>query len=229
MRTKVYKIVLGLIIVASIALFFLSNAAEYFSFSFIAEHRDTALAYVSQHLVLSILIFCAVYIVLTAVSFPAATVMTIAGGALFGLGLGTLVSSFSSVIGATIAMLIARFLISDSVLEKRFSGSMQRIRDIVNKNMLTSLLTLRLAPLFPFFLLNITMGLTNIRVIPYIVVSVIGMLPGTIIYVYVGDRIADISSPADIVSFEVLAGLTMLACFPIIMKYLAVKLRWYHT
>ena len=227
MGKNVYKCALALLIIASLALFFFGDTAEYFSFSFIAEHRNIALAYVGEHWVLSILVFCVVYITLTAISFPAAAALTIVAGALFGLGFGTLAASISSTIGATIAMLVTRFLVSDSTLERRFSDSLEKIRGIVARNAMTSLLTLRLAPVFPFFLVNMAMGLTNIRVIQYVVASMLGMLPGTILYVYVGSQIATISSPKDVVSFEILAGLAALALFPFVMKYLAVKFKWY--
>ena len=223
---NIFRGVLLFLIVLSIGLFLFTDVRDYFSFSFIAENRDAVLGVVREHLVLSIGVFFVVYVILVAVSFPGAAILTIAAGTLFGLVTGTVIVSFASTIGAACATAAARFVFADTV-ERRFGPRLRRIQDMVEKNTIPALLALRLSPVFPFFLVNLAMGLTRMRIVPYMVVSMIGMLPGTVLYVYVGRQIADIQSPGDIVSFEVVVSLLLLACFPIVMRRFFKRFKWY--
>ena len=157
----------------------------------------------------------ALYIAVTGLSLPGAAVLTLAGGAVFGVLLGTLIVSFASSIGATLAFLAARFLFRDWV-KSRFSARLQSIDDGVRRDGAFYLFTLRLVPVFPFFMINLAMGLTPMKVRTFYWVSQVGMLAGTLVYVNAGtqlaklDSLSGILSPALLGSF-VLAGTVSIA------------------
>ena len=145
--------------------------------------------------------------------------MTLAAGGMFGLGLGLLIVSFASTIGATLAMLVSRYLLRDQV-QRRFQRQMDAINEGVKKDGAFYLFTLRLVPIFPFFVVNLLMGLTNIRVLVYFIVSQIGMLAGTIVYVNAGTQLAQVSTLSDIVSPALLGSFVLLGLFPLLAKKL---------
>jgi pyruvate/2-oxoglutarate dehydrogenase complex dihydrolipoamide dehydrogenase (E3) component/uncharacterized membrane protein YdjX (TVP38/TMEM64 family) len=157
--------------------------------------------------------FFAVYTLVTAVSLPGAALMTLAAGALFGVFEGTLIVSFASSIGATLAFLTSRYLFKDRV-QARFGTRLKAINDGVTKDGAFYLFTLRLVPVVPFFLINLLMGLTPIRARTFYWVSQVGMLPGTIVYVNAGTRLAEIESLRDVSSPALLASLIALGLFP---------------
>jgi len=166
--------------------------------------------------------FFVVYVLATALSIPGALVLTLAGGAMFGLGLGLLVVSFASTLGATLAFLAARYLLRDAV-QARFGPQLAPINEGVRKDGTFYLLTLRLVPVFPFFLVNLLMGLTPMGVWRYALVSQIGMLAGTAVYVNAGTQLAAIGSARDIVSPGLLGSFVLLGLFPLLAKALV---RW---
>jgi len=139
------------------------------------------------------------YIVITAFSLPGAVWMTLGGGAFFGLFAGTVIVSFASSIGATLAMLIARFLLRDWV-QSRFASQMETINSGINKEGGFYLFTLRLVPAVPFLVINLGMGLTSLRALTFYWVSQLGMLPGTLVYINAGSELANIESLNDILS-----------------------------
>jgi len=163
------------------------------------------------------LIFFSVYIVITGLSLPGAAIMTLAGGAVFGLLKGTLLVSFASTIGATLAFLISRYLFRKP-LQQRFAERLQIINQGVEKDGAFYLFTLRLVPAFPFFIVNIVMGLTPIKTLTFFLVSQLGMLAGTIVYVFAGTQLAQVSSLKDIFSAELILSFTLLGFFPLIAK-----------
>ena len=165
------------------------------------------------------------YVVVTGLSLPGAAILTLAGGAIFGLGLGTVLVSFASTAGATLAFLLARTLFRDLV-KQRFGGQLAPIEQGIRQDGALYLLSLRLAPVFPFFLINILMGLTEMPVLRYALVSQVGMLPGTIVYVNAGTQLAALTSLKGILSPPVLGSLALLAVFPWIVKLL---LGWWTT
>lgn len=160
-----------------------------------------------------------IYIIVTALSLPGAAVMTLAGGCLFGLVTGTLVVSFASTIGATCACIVARYLLRDWV-QNRFGDKLAKINRGVEKEGGFYLFSLRLVPVFPFFVINLVMGLTPIRISTYYWVSQIGMLPGTIVYVNAGRELAKLDSLKGILSARLLISFALLGLFPIITKKL---------
>lgn len=159
------------------------------------------------------------YVVVTALSLPGAAVMTLAGGALFGLGWGLVIVSFASTIGATLAFLVSRHLLRDSV-QARFGERLKAINDGIARDGAFYLFTLRLVPVFPFFLINLLMGLTPIRAATFYWVSQLGMLPGTLVYVNAGTELAAVTSLAGILSPTLLLSFALLGVFPLLARKL---------
>ena len=159
------------------------------------------------------------YVVVTALSLPGAAVMTLAGGALFGLGWGLVIVSFASTIGATLAFLVSRHLLRDSV-QSRFGERLKAINDGIARDGAFYLFTLRLVPVFPFFLINLLMGLTPIRAATFYWVSQLGMLPGTLVYVNAGTELAAVDSLAGILSPALLLSFALLGVFPLLARKL---------
>ncbi len=162
--------------------------------------------------------FVLVYILTTALSIPGAAILTIAAGATFGLAVGTVAVSIASTIGATIAFLMARYLFRDSVRAK-MGDRLAAIEDNLEKDGAFYLFSLRLVPVFPFFAVNILMGLTPIKTLTYALASWAGMLAGTMVYVNAGTQLAKLDSLKGILSPGMIASFVLLAAFPYIAKY----------
>ncbi|GAA0680937.1 bifunctional TVP38/TMEM64 family protein/FAD-dependent oxidoreductase [Marinobacterium maritimum] len=163
--------------------------------------------------------FFLLYIIVTALSLPGAAVMTLAGGALFGLGQGLLLVSFASTIGATLAFLVSRYLLQNWV-QSRFGNRLDAINRGIERDGAFYLFTLRLVPAFPFFLINLLMGLTPIRAWTFYWVSQVGMLAGTLVYVNAGTQIAQLESLSGILSPDLLISFALLGLFPLLAKKL---------
>ncbi len=207
------RVLLILIVVAVVAAFYLSGAHQYFNLATMQAYRSDFIALFEQSPWQVAGIFFALYVVMTALSLPGATLLTLLGGALFGLGWGLLIISFASTIGATLAFVISRFLFRKP-LEKRFPRQLERINRGVERDGAFYLFTLRLVPLFPFFVINLLMGLTRIRTVTYYWVSQLAMLPGTAVYVNAGGQLGELESLGGIISPELLASFALLAVFP---------------
>ena len=161
--------------------------------------------------------FFGLYVVVTAVSLPGAGVMTLAAGAVFGFWWALLLVSFASTIGATLAMLAARYLLGDYV-QRHFESQLKRINEGIDREGAFYLFSLRLVVLVPFFVINLAMGLTRIRVPTFYLVSQAGMLAGTMVYVNAGTQLADIARPSDIFSVELIVALALLGLLPLLGK-----------
>jgi uncharacterized membrane protein YdjX (TVP38/TMEM64 family) len=157
------------------------------------------------------------YIAVTALSLPGAAVLTLAGGGLFGLMVGTIAVSFASTIGATLACLVSRFLLREWV-QSKFGDRLATINSGIEKEGAFYLFSLRLVPIFPFFVINLVMGLTRMRLSTFFWVSQIGMLAGTMVYVNAGKELAKIDSLSGIMSPGVLISFVVLGLFPITVK-----------
>jgi len=173
--------------------------------------------YRSIHPELTAIIYGLIYIAVTGLSLPGATILTLAGGAVFGVLWGTVIVSFASTIGATLAFIAARFLFRDTV-KSRFSSKMKAIDEGIARDGAFYLFTLRLVPVFPFFMINLTMGLTTLKVTTFYWVSQIGMLAGTVVFVNAGTQLAKIDSLSGILSPAVLGSFVLLGLFPLIAK-----------
>ncbi|SHO59117.1 FAD-dependent oxidoreductase [Vibrio quintilis] len=161
--------------------------------------------------------FLLIYVLVTALSLPGAAVMTLAAGALFGLVWGTVIVSFASTIGATLAFLVSRYLLHD-VVQRRFGVRLKPMNEGIKKDGAFYLFTLRLVPVFPFFLINLLMGLTPIRAVTFYWVSQVGMFAGTIVYVNAGTQLAQLDSLSGILSPALLLSFALLGIFPLLAK-----------
>ncbi len=190
-----------------------------FSLDTLKMHQQTLLDRVEQAPLQSALIYFAVYVLLSALSIPGAALLTLLGGALFSLWEATLLVSFASTLGATLAMLVSRYLLRDWV-QRRFAAQMSTIDAGMDRDGARYLFALRLMPLFPFFLVNLLMGLTRLRVCHYWWVSQLAMLPATVIYLNAGRELGKLTSLRDILSPGLLFAFTLLGLLPLVTRWL---------
>ena len=220
------RILLLILVVMAIASFVYFDASQYLSLAFFNEQKQSIQAFQQQQPLLVAGVYFLIYLLMAAFSLPGAAVMTLVGGALFGLGWGLLLVSFASSIGATLAFLIARGLLRDWV-QQRFSRNLKAINEGIEKDGAFYLCTLRLVPIFPFFVINLAMALTPLRVWPFYWVSQLGMLAGTAVYVNAGTQLAQVDSLAGIVSPPLLASFVLLGLFPWLAKGLLSMVKRY--
>src|SRR3954463_4288562 len=213
---KARLFVLVLIAIA-LAAFFASGAHRYFTFENIKAQQATLAGWYRAHPVETVAGFFLLYVAVTSLSIPGAAVLTLVAGAIFGLGLGALVVSFGAALGATVAFLISRFILRDSV-RARYGAQLERIDRGVRKEGALYLFTLRLIPAMPYFLINLVLGLTAMRAWTFYWVSQLGMLPGTLVYANAGTQLAAIDSPARILSPAVIGAFVLLGIFPLLAK-----------
>jgi uncharacterized membrane protein YdjX (TVP38/TMEM64 family) len=208
-----------LLLTSLIVIFFVLDLDSYLSFENLKSGLGQFETWRIDSPVLTGLIFFSFYVAVTALSLPGATVMTLAAGALFGLLWGTIIVSFASSIGATFAFLVSRYLFRD-VIQRRYGDRLHTINNGIAKDGKFYLFTLRLVPLFPFFIINLLMGLTPIRTISYYWVSQVGMLAGTLVYVNAGTHLAKISGLDSIISPGLLVSFILLGVFPLFARWL---------
>ena len=208
--------VLALLIIGAIA-FFAFDLGRYFSLDYLKQSQQGFATLYHERPVPVLLAFVGIYLLVTALSLPGATILTLAAGAGFGLLVGTIVVSFASTIGATLAMLASRTVLRDSI-EKRFGTRLAEVNKGIDREGAFYLFTLRLIPAIPFFMLNLVMGLTRIRVGTFFWVSQLGMLPGTLVYVYAGIEIARIDSLRSILSPGLIGAFVLLGVFPLLTR-----------
>lgn len=218
------KVLLLLVVLSLIALFFALDLQQYFNLEFFQAQRDAILVYKSDNFWLSSLVYFLLYIVVAALSLPAAAILTIVGGAIFGFWWGLLMVSFASTIGATLAFLISRTLLHDWV-QNKFSRAFKPINEGVKKDGVFYLFTLRLIPAFPFFLVNVLMALTPISTLSFYIVSQLGMLFGTALYVNVGAELGLATTLPDVFNVGVIRAVVVLAIFPWLAKAIISFLR----
>jgi len=219
MKTAVKKLSIVAFVVGLIALFQFLHLGDYLSFSYLKGSKEQLELLYSRHTVAVAVSYMIIYILVTSMSLPGAAVMTLAGGALFGLMTGTVIVSFASSIGATLACFVSRYVLRDWV-QGRFGTRLKAINQGIEREGAFYLFTLRLIPIFPFWLINLLMGLTAIRLVTFYWVSQIGMLPATLIYVNAGKQLSEISSPSEILSPALILSLALLGLFPIAAKKL---------
>lgn len=200
---------------------YLGGACEQalFSLDCFKDQRDHIDAFYRANPAGMILGFFAVYVAVTALSIPGAAVMTLAAGAIFGLVVGTVIVSFASSVGATLAFLVARYVLRDSI-RQRFGRRLKAIDEGVEKDGAFYLFAMRLVPAFPFFVVNLVMGLTSLKTVTFYLVSQVGMLAGTIVYVNAGTQLAQIDSVGGIVSPGLIASFALLGVFPLLARKL---------
>ena len=205
------------VIVLAFVLYFALDLQQYLSLSALKAGQDSLQEQISRHPLLASSLFMLVYILAAALSLPGAAILTLAGGALFGLVWGLVMVSFASSIGASLAFLGARYLFRDS-LRRRYRQSLARIDRGIERDGAFYLASLRLVPIFPFFVINLVMGLTAMRLRTFYWVSQLGMFAGTVVYVNAGTQLGRIDSLGDVLSPALLGSFLALALFPLLAK-----------
>ena len=221
MNTKKLSIVVVAAII--IAAYFYFDLGQYINLTYLKGSEKRFRMLYGEHKATVIAAYMFIYILFTALSLPGAVVMTLGGGALFGVIAGTLIVSFSSTIGATMACFISRYLLRDWV-RTRFGDRFAKLHKGIEEEGAFYLFSLRLIPVFPFFIINLIMGLTPLRLGTFYWVSQIGMFPGTIVYVNAGSELSKIESLSGILSPRVILSFVLLGLFPIATKKI---LGWY--
>jgi len=219
------KIILGVLFAAAIGAFFYFDLKQYLSLETLKENRDRLLMFTDMNYASAVSLFIGVYILQTAFSLPGGAILTLAGGFLFGSMLGTLYVNLGATTGATLAFLAARYLLRDWV-EGKFGSRLGPFQEGFSKNAFSYLMTLRLIPAFPFFLVNLLSGLTRVNLGTYVVATALGIIPGSFVYAYAGRQLGTINSLKEIASPNVLLAFTLLgllALLPIVYKKFAAK------
>jgi pyruvate/2-oxoglutarate dehydrogenase complex dihydrolipoamide dehydrogenase (E3) component/uncharacterized membrane protein YdjX (TVP38/TMEM64 family) len=211
------KVLLLVAVLLGIVAFFALGLDRYFSLAFLKESQASLATLREQQPLQLALGFFLVYVAVTALSLPGAVIVTLAGGAIFGLGWGLLLVSFASSVGATLAFLTARFLLRDSV-QSRFGQRLAEMDKGIQKDGAFYLFTLRLIPVVPFFVINLLMGLTQMKTWTYYWVSQLGMLAGTAVYVNAGTQLGQLDSLQGILSPGLLGSFVLLGLFPLMAR-----------
>ncbi len=213
------KLTLLIVIGAAVGAFFAFDLGQYLSLAYLKERQADFSALYAANAWHVIALYFGGYVLVTALSLPGAVIMTLAGGAIFGLWVGTVVVSFASSVGATLAFLASRYVLRDSV-QGRFGTRLAEINRGVEKDGAFYLFTLRLVPLVPFFMINLLMGLTRMRVGVFYLVSQVGMLAGTVVFVNAGTQLAKLDSLRGVLSPALLGSFVLLGIFPLLARQL---------
>jgi len=203
------KIVLLLLFAAAIFVFFYFDLKQYLSLESLKANRDSLLAFTEQHYAAAVGLFVVSYCLFVTISLPGAVFFTLAGGLLFGSLLGTVYVNLGATSGATLSFLAARYLLHDWV-EHKFGVWLGPFQKGFAKNAFRYLMTLRLIPIFPFFLVNVLSGLTKVRLGTYVTATMIGIIPGSFVYAYAGRQLGTINSLKEIASPNILVAFTLL-------------------
>lgn len=218
------KAILALLLIGAIAAYFIFDLGQILSLENFKASQAEIVAAKDANPALYIAGFFFLYVAVTGLSIPGAAIMSLVAGALFGVVIGTLIVSFASTMGATLAFLSARYLLRDWV-QARFGERLRAIDDGLEKDGAFYLFTLRLIPIFPFFVINLLMGLTRIKTPTFFWVSQLGMLPATIVFVNAGTQISRIESTAGLLSPTLIASFVALAFFPWVAKGIVALLK----
>jgi len=213
------KLIIVAVLVGIVVLFRVYHLERFLSLEYLKSSQERFAALYAAHRLQVAGAYFMLYVVVTALSLPGAAALTLAGGALFGMGVGLVTVSFASTIGATLACIVARFILRDWV-QNRFGDRLKGINEGIKREGAFYLFTLRLVPIFPFFVINLVMGLTNIPLRTFYWVSQVGMLAGTAVYINAGKELAKIDSLSGIMSPSLLASFVILGLFPITVKKL---------
>jgi len=224
-KKTVKKLAIAFVLILFLIAFQVFDLGQYLTLSYIKESQAKFEALYAEHPAMVIVSYMILYILATSFSLPGAAILTLAGGALFGLLTGTVIVSFASTIGATIACFFSRFLLRDWI-QGKFADRIQKVNEGIAKEGAFYLFTLRLLPVFPFWMINILMGLTTMPLFKFYWVSQLGMLPGTLVYVNAGKELAQIDSPGGILSPGLLLSFVLIGIFPLTVKKL---IGWYRA
>ncbi|MFO0700880.1 MAG: TVP38/TMEM64 family protein [Nitrospira sp.] len=219
------KIALAIGILLAIGAFFYFDLGRFLTLAALKENRDSLLAFTDANFSVAVAVFIGTYVLVAGLSLPGAVILTLAGGFAFGAELATLFINVGATTGATLAFLTARYVFRDTV-EQKFGKWLGPFQEGFSKNAFSYLLTLRLIPLFPFFVVNLVSGLTRVSVGTYITATAIGIIPGSFVYAYAGRQLGTINSLKEIASPQVIGAfilLGLLALVPVIYKKVTAK------
>lgn len=211
------KLILIAIAILLVSAYFYFDLGQWLTLEKLKSQQSSLEAYRQANPILVAAIYAAIYIIVAALSLPGSAIMTLSGGAIFGLAVGTALALISATIGATFAFLIARFLLGDWV-QKKFGDRIASINQGIDKDGAFYLFSLRLVPVFPFFVINVVMALTTLKVWTFFWVSLVGMLAGAAVYANAGTQLAKLDSLSGIASPGILLSFVLLGIFPILAK-----------
>jgi uncharacterized membrane protein YdjX (TVP38/TMEM64 family) len=224
MKANHKQIIVALCIVALIFLIRFSGLNDLLTFDMLRQYRDQLLSITANNYILTVGIFITIYIVVVALSIPGAVILSLAAGFLFGFW-GIIYVNIGATIGAILAFLVARYLIGDW-LQNRYAEKLVSFNKEIAENGYNYLLTLRLIPIFPFFLVNIFGGITRIPLVTYAWTTMVGIAPASFVFIYAGCQLGNIDKPGDILSWQVLLVFVffgLLALIPVFLKKLMKK------
>ena len=221
---KMPRLLLILLIITLISIWFIFDLGQFLTLDYFKGQQASIEAWKSENPLTAAALYAATYITVAALSLPGAAILTLVGGAIFGLLWGTVIVSFASTIGATLAFFVSRFLLQNWV-QLRFGNKLKTINEGIKKEGAFYLFTLRLVPLFPFFIINLLMGLTPIRAVTFYWVSQVGMLAATLVYVNAGTQLAQIESLQGVLSPELLFSFILLGLFPLLAKKILTQIK----
>ena len=222
MKKKQILLLTGVVIITT--LLFAFDIQQYLNLEFIKARQAELDHYYLMNPIQTGVLFFITYVIVTSLSLPGAAILTLSAGAIFGIVWGSLLSSFAAVIGATIAFLISRYLFHDYV-QSRFGKHLVHINHGIRTEGSLYLFTLRMVPIFPYFMINVVMALTPIRPFTFAWVSQVGMIIPTIIFVNAGTQLAKIETPSDVLSLELILSFALLGLFPLVAKKVLVYVR----
>jgi uncharacterized membrane protein YdjX (TVP38/TMEM64 family) len=214
-RLSVGKIAVVLAIGVAVAAFFYFDLGRFLSLDALKDNRDYLLSFTETHAAAAAALFVLAYVAVTGLSLPGAVILTLAGGFLFGAVWGTLFVNLGATTGATLAFLASRYLLRDWV-ERKFGKWLGPVQQGFTNNAFSYLLTLRLIPLFPFFVVNLVSGLTRMNVGNYVAATALGIIPGSFVYAYAGRQLGTINSLKDIASPGVIGAFVLLGLLALV-------------
>jgi len=221
---KMPRLLLILLIITLMGAWFTFDIGQFLTLDYFKGQQASIEAWKSEHPLTAAALYAAIYITVAALSLPGAAILTLVGGAMFGLLWGTVIVSFASTIGATLAFFVSRFLLKNWV-QQRFGNKLKTLNEGIKIEGAFYLFTLRLVPLFPFFIINLLMGLTPIRVVTFYWVSQVGMLAATLVYVNAGTQLAQVESLQGILSSELVFAFILLGLLPLLSQKILAQIK----
>ena len=218
------RIAVVLVFAALVVAFIWFDLVRYLDLEYLKARQADIDTFYRQHPVTVLAAYFFAYVAITGLSLPGAAIMTLAGGAVFGLLWGTVVVSFASTLGATVAFVVSRYILRDGI-QRRYGDRLKTINAGVERDGGFYLFTMRLVPAFPFFVINLVMGLTPMRTFTFAWVSQVGMLPGTVVYVNAGTQLGRIESLQGILSPTLIGSFVLLGVFPLLAKWVVAKVQ----
>jgi uncharacterized membrane protein YdjX (TVP38/TMEM64 family) len=224
MSKKIFKILIVLIFISSFLSILTFDLDQFLSLENIKNTQNQLQSLINESYYFYYAVFFIIYIIVTTFALPFAAIKTILAGALFGLIPGVLLTSFASSIGSTLCFLMSRFVLRNYV-ENKYRKYVEKVNSGISKDGVFYLFFLRLSPIFPFFIINLIFGLTKMKAITFYIISQIGMLIGTVVFVNAGVQLAKINNIDDILSFEIIISFMLIGLVPFIIKKIIERLK----